>query len=208
MNQLLFIYLVCWISACMIAFFIFFKDRNTYPFFYRDYWLFLSKPWKVITFLMAASGMTAIAPYSGDPTWDYFDAIFMSCLTFITAPWAIGTLYKFAKKELPLKQAFVAVCFWIFSASWSYDLYLLTRDGAYPMTWSSNIPASSVLYISAGLLWNLDWRKEKGVIFAFMEKNWPSPSSLTIFPKIFGYASTFMVLVTFLIMYFFRFQVY
>ena len=109
MNQLLFIYLVCWISACIIAFSMFIKDRNAYPFFNRDYWLFLSKPWKVITFLMATSGMTAIAPNSGDPTWDYFDAIFMSLLTFLTAPWAIGALYKVAKNYLLTKRLWLFV---------------------------------------------------------------------------------------------------
>lgn len=150
--------------------------------------------------------MTVIAPYTGDPTWDYFDALFMSLLTYFTAPWAIGVIYKAAKKELPIKQAYVALCVWMFSASWSYDLYLLIRDGFYPTTWFYNIPASSVLYISAGLFWNLDWIKGKGVIFSFMDSDWPVPSLHTVFPKIVLFALPFMVLVTFLILYFFWFQ--
>ncbi|MBC3918102.1 hypothetical protein H8L32_11490 [Undibacterium sp. CY18W] len=35
---------------------------------------------------------------------------------------------------------------WMFSASWCYDLYLLLRDGVYPLTWEANIYAPSVMY--------------------------------------------------------------
>jgi hypothetical protein len=164
-------------------------------------------PWKTVTFTVATISLTVIAPYTGDPTWDYFDALFMSVLTFFTAPWVTGVLYKVGKRELPPKQAFVAVCLWMFSASWSYDLYLLIRDGYYPVTWLPNIFASSSLYISGGLLWNLDWRKKRGVIFSFMEADWPVPSSHPVFWKIIGFALPFMILVASLILYFLWFQI-
>lgn len=149
-------------------------------------------PWKIITFVISTVGLTAIAPYTGDPTWDYFDALFMSVLTFLSAPWVTGTLYKTAKGNLPMKQALVAFCVWMFSASWSYDLYILCRDGYYPPTWLPNIVLSSILYISAGLLWNLDWKKEKGVIFAFVEEDWPAPVCQPVFMKIVWYVLAFM----------------
>jgi hypothetical protein len=56
----------------------------------------------------------------------------------------------------------VALCLWLFSASWSYDLYLLLRDGSYPVTWLANLFASSLLYLSAGLFWNLHWTARTG----------------------------------------------
>lgn len=202
MNIFFSIYITFWASACLIAAALYIKDKKSYSFSHSHYWHFLFKRWKVITFLIAATGMTVVAPYTGDPTWDYFDAMFMSFFAFFTAPWVVGAIYKVAKRELPLKQAFVAVCIWMFSASWSYDLYLLIRDGFYPFTWLANIFASSVLYISAGLLWNLDWKKEKGVIFSFMENDWPIPSSHPVFPKIFWFALPFMALVTFIILIF------
>jgi hypothetical protein len=34
--------------------------------------------------------------------------------------------------------------------------YLWMRDGHYPVTWWANLLASSVLYLCAGLFWNLD----------------------------------------------------
>ncbi|MBW1856011.1 MAG: hypothetical protein JRJ00_15255 [Deltaproteobacteria bacterium] len=151
--------------------------------------------------------MIVIAPYTGDPTWDFFDAFFMSVLTYLTAPWAMGALYNVARRKLNPSQAFVALCLWMFSASWSYDLYLVLRDGAYPITWFSNIFASSVLYISAGLFWNLDWIQGRGMTFAFMENNWPYSTSGAAFSKIVWIALPFMALVSFLILYFFWFKV-
>jgi len=50
-------------------------------------------------FLIALSAIVILAPYTGDPTWDYFDAAFMSILTYITAPWSVGTLFRFLKKQ-------------------------------------------------------------------------------------------------------------
>jgi hypothetical protein len=76
----------------------------------------------------------------------------MSALTFATAPWSVGVLYLAARGQAPRWKAFVAVCCWLFSASWSYDLYLVLRDGYYPLAWWSNLVLSSCLYASAGLL--------------------------------------------------------
>lgn len=117
-------------------------------------------------------GIVVIAPYTGDPTWDYVDASFMSVLTFITAPWSVGIIVRSLKSKSFNKALVLAICLWMFSASWSYDLYLLIRDGHYPSTWFPNIFASSFLYISAGLLWNLDWRVGRGITFSFLGEDW------------------------------------
>ncbi|NKB35998.1 MAG: hypothetical protein GKR93_02350 [Gammaproteobacteria bacterium] len=135
-----------------------------------------------------------LAPYTGDPTWDYYDATFMSTLTYLTAPWAIGTLFRFIRKQEKLKIAYIALCCWMFSASWSYDIYLVFRDGFYPITWFSNIFASSVLYVSAGLFWNLEYKAGRGVIFGFMESSWPAIDGSASFNKIVLYALPFMIL--------------
>jgi hypothetical protein len=198
-----YIYIVIWASACILASWIALTGRDSFSFFHRDYWNFLFKPWKIVTFVIAAAGMTIISPYAGDPTWDYVDAFFMSVLTYFSAPWAIGTIYKVIQRELPLRQAYVAFCFWMFSASWSYDLYLVFRDNAYPVTWFSNMLASSGLYVLAGLFWNLDWVKGKGITFSFKETGWPDVSPGSVFSKIIWVALPFMLLVASLIIYFF-----
>jgi len=200
------IYIICWSTACLVALIFFIKGRKFFALSRVEYWRFILKPWRVTTFIIASSGMIIIAPYTGDPTWDYFNAFFMSALTYLTAPWAIGAVYNVAKGKLNPSQAFVAICLWMLSASWSYDLYLVLRDGDYPITWFSNIFASSVLYISAGLFWNLDWAQGRGITFAFMENNWPYSISDGSFSNIVWYALPFMALASFLILYFFWFK--
>lgn len=201
------VYVTCWVLLCLFAVVLYIKDRAAYSVSCRHYWRFLFIRWKVVTFLIASTGMTVIAPYTGDPTWDYFDAFFMSALTYLTAPWSVGSLYLATKRKRNLSQALVAFCLWMFSASWSYDLYLLLKDGYYPVTWFSNIFTSSVLYISAGLFWNLDWIPGRGVTFAFLEENWPQSISAATFFKIYWVALLFMILISFLILYFFWFNV-
>lgn len=205
MSYFFYLYISFWGLACLFAIFLYILNRESFSNTYQGYSHFLFRPWKVVIFIIATVGLTLIAPYTGDPTWDYVDALFMSILTYLTAPWAIGVIYKYIRGELPLKYAYVAFCTWLFSASWSYDLYLIIRDGYYPETWFSNIFASSALYILAGLLWNLDWRKGRGVIFSFMLDNWPSSSIPITFQKVLLFALPIMLLVTLLIFFFFLF---
>lgn len=200
------VYVICWTAVCIVALFLFIKERETITLARAEYWRFIFKPWRLMTFAIACLSMIVIAPHTGDPTWDYFDAFFMSTLTFLASPWAIGAIYNAGKKKLKLSHAFIAICVWMFSASWSYDLYLVLRDGGYPITWFSNIFASSVLYILAGLFWSLDWIQGRGVTFAFLENNWPYSISESPFSKIVWYALPFMALVSFLIIYFFLFK--
>ena len=189
-----------WAIACLIAGGMYAHERESYALSRPVYWSFLFKPWKVVTFLVAATAMTVIAPYTGDPTWDYWDGLFMSVLTFSTAPWVVGVMYKVVGKDLPVKQAFVAFCVWMFSASWPYDLYVFIRDGSYPQTWLPNIFASSFLYICGGLFWSLDWKVGRGAFFSFMEDDWPSKASPPAFSKIIWYAMLFMLLVSLMIL--------
>ena len=187
-------YIAAWGTACVLALAVFLWKRESFALARRDYWRFLLQPWKVALFLPAAGGMMIMAPWTGDPTWDWIDAGFMSVLTFATAPWVLGVIYGALRRRAGWEQVYVAVCLWMFSASWSYDLYILLRDGAYPLTWSANIFASSVLYISAGLLWNLDYRVGRGVIFAFMEDGWPAPPQGPVFGRLVWYALPFVIL--------------
>lgn len=190
----LYCYVICWVLFCILNIYFLVSDAKSFTICSVNYFLFLVRPWKMITFLMAMLGIVAIAPYTEDPTWDYINASFMSVLTFITAPWSIGIIYKSLKSKSLSKSFFLAVCFWMFSASWSYDLYLLIRDRYYPITWFPNIFASSVLYISAGLLWNLDWRVERGVTFSFLEEDWFFIEKASNFGKIFWVGLPFMVI--------------
>jgi hypothetical protein len=194
MSTFFYYYIAVWSTACVIAFALMVLNRNTIILFQKNYWGFLKVKWKVITFIIPMSAFVILAPYTGDPTWDYYDAAFMSILTFISAPWSVGTLFRFIRRQEKLKIAYIAVCVWLFSASWSYDIYLVFRDGDYPNTWLPNIFASSVLYISAGLFWNLEYKEGRGVIFGFMDNDWPGTATGNNFNRIVFYALPFMVL--------------
>ena len=202
------IYLASWSLACIIAIFLMFKLRYELDLFQKTYWNGLFQSWKLITFLIATAGLTLIAPYSGDWSWDYVDAIFMSVFTYTSAPWVLGTLFLAIKRKRNFATAYIAICLWMFSASWSYDLYILIRDGSYPMTWFANIFASSSLYIAAGFFWNLEYIKDRGVVFGFMEANWPSISSERKFKKVALYALLFMLIPTVIIVPFLYLQYY
>lgn len=194
-------YLAGWGLACLVALFLLARDLRVHVIATRAYWQALLMPWKVVTFLVAATGITVVAPYTGDPTWDYVDASFMSLLAFTSAPWTVGTMYGVATRTRSWRQGYVAACVWLFSASWSYDLYLFLRDGYYPVTWLANLAASSVLYICAGLFWSLDWSPARGMTFAFTEPGWPQPPVQGAFGKILVPAVLFMALVAGMILY-------
>lgn len=191
--------MVFWVSACIVAFIIIMRNPRSVALFRRSYLRFILKPWKVVTFLVAASVMTLAAPYSGDYTWDYFDASVMSLMTFLTAPWAVGVLYCFIRGRETPAQAYVALCTMLFVSGWFYDAYILLRDGFYPPTWLYNLPLSSFLFIVAGLLWNLDWQEGRGVVYAFQRETWFEHSSGTGFKKVFWVALLFMSFVAFII---------
>jgi hypothetical protein len=97
----------------------------------------------------------------------------MSVLAFATAPWAVGALYRTFRRRAPWTHGYIAACLWLFSASWFYDAYIWLRDGEYSPFWLTNLLLSSILYLSAGLLWNLEWTERTGVVFQFTEPDWP-----------------------------------
>ncbi len=200
MSSFFVTYMALWGVACVVAVAMMVRFRAHLDLFQRSYWLALFQGWKILTFLIATVGLVVIAPYTGDPTWDYVDATFMSVLTYATASWAVGTLYLTIRGKRPLAHAYIAACVWMFSASWSYDLYLVIRDGYYPHTWLPNIFASSVLYVSAGLFWSLENVAGRGVIFGFMDPGWPSVSNTGKFTRIVWYALPFMLLVAAMIL--------
>lgn len=193
------VYLAIYSLACLVAAALMVRERNNLLLFHGVYRRFLFAPWKLLTFAVAAVSMTVMAPYTGDPTWDYVDATFMSLLTFLTAPWAVGTLYRAILRTAPLAHIYIAVCVWMFTVSWSYDVYILLRYGYYPPTWLPNIVLSSILYFAAGLMWNLQRKAGRGVVFGFMDEKWPNLDNELGFRQVVWFALPIMLLVTLMI---------
>lgn len=168
------LYITSYCTMTVAALVLIVRNRATCILLQPGYRRFLAVRWKLATFALGAVGSSIIAPYTGDPTWDYFDAFFMASFTFVSAPWAMGVIWKGFRRQSSAWELYCAVCLWLFSASWSYDLYILLRDGSYTPMWLENLYISSFLYILAGLLWNLEWRKGRGVTFAFLHDDWPT----------------------------------
>ena len=199
MTSFLTVYLASYSLACVVAVILMVRERNKLTLFRASYRQFLQSRWKLVTFAIAALAMVLMAPYTGDPTWDYVDAAFMAILTFLTAPWAVGTLYLALQRRAAPAHVYIAVCVWMFSASWAYDVYILLKHGYYPPTWLPNIVLSSILYFAAGLMWNLQRKDGRGVIFGFMEPGWPNPDYDLGFRQVFWFALPIMILVTLMI---------
>ncbi|PLX76606.1 MAG: hypothetical protein C0615_06540 [Desulfuromonas sp.] len=188
-------YILFYLLACVLAGVLLYKKRRSLELFKRDYWQLLFQPWKVVTFVVGTIGMAVIAPYTGDPTWDYYDSTMMCVLAYLTAPWAIGTLFLKLRGKTSWTKTYIAACVWMFTVSWSYDLYMLLKDGYYPMTWLPNIFASSVIYVCAGMMWSLEWYEGKGVVFSFMQPSWPERVAQSRPGKIMLYALPVVVFV-------------
>jgi hypothetical protein len=185
------VYIAAWSAACLLALLLCLRRGAAFAISRRAYWHFLAEPWKLAAFVAGAALITLVAPYTGDPTWDRVDGFFMSVFCYTTAPWLVATLYFAARGRARRDEVYVAVVAWLFSASWSYDIYLVWRDGDYPLTWSANLFASSVIYLAAGLFWNLEHRPGRGVIFSFMADGWPSRPQQAAPWRIAFYATVF-----------------
>jgi hypothetical protein len=187
------IYIGAWAVACAVALALFVRKPAAFTLGRAPYWRFLAEPWKVLSFVAGAALITLVAPYTGDPTWDHVDGFFMSVLCYATAPYVVATLFFAARRRARLDEVYFAICVWLFSASWSYDIYLVWRDGQYPDTWFANLFASSVIYLAAGLFWNLEHRAGRGVIFSFMRERWPEPAPTAQPWRLLVYGAVFAV---------------
>lgn len=181
------VYLICWVSALCLSVSLMVAQPSRYEICTSVYWKFLFQPWKVFTFFVAAALITFVAPYSGDPTWDYPDSVAISCLTYIVAPWSVGVAFVSYRDRKFDRQLFVAMCLF-FVPCWFYDIYILFRDHAYPETWISNLFLSGPIVGLAGLFWNLAWRPDVGRHFSFSRTPWlesyATPLGTLMFPAL------------------------
>jgi hypothetical protein len=197
------IYTTVWSAAGVLAIAMCIRRRSEFSLLSRSYWRFLLAPWKTVLFAIALMGMVWLGPRSGDPTWDATDATFMCLLTYLSAPWAVGTLARALRGRAGLWQSYLAAWLWMFSASWSYDLYLLVRDGSYTPTWLANMGASSILYLLTGILWNLEWIPGHGTNLGFLRERWPEDAGTRTSPRVLLAALPLAVLVAALMLGFF-----
>ena len=197
-------YVAGWASYLGVCAGLLVRHRREAALLSASYCAFLFTPWKLASALAAMTGMALIGPYTGDPTWDLVTVGMMSSLTFLTAPWAVGTLARAARRRARAWEVALALGLALLSASWCYDAYLWARDGEYPAVWLDNLRASLIIYAFAGILWNLGWREGRGVHLCFTEPEWPCPPQSRAFRKLAWAAAALMALVAGLFMLFLR----
>jgi hypothetical protein len=189
-------YFAFWATAVLLAIGVAVRRRSRLIILKRDYWRWLLAPWRLTTFAIATTGLVVVAPLMRDPFWDRVDASFMSVLTFATAPWAIGSLWRAVFRNGSPVEGYVALCAALFSASWSFDLYQAARLGFYPDVWWLNLLASSSLYVLAGVFFSLDGSADRGTTLAFLAARWPPRRTEAEFRRILWPATLYMLAVS------------
>jgi hypothetical protein len=173
-------YIAVWTLFCLGAVAILVWDRKRLMSEWREYWRFLAIPWKLWLFMPAFLFVTFAGRFTNDETWDVVTGSGMALLTFLTAPWVVGVIYLVFVGRRPVRYLIVASALMLFSSSWFYDGYLLWRDGAYTARWLGNLMLSPLIYIAAGLLWNLEAKArtgfydDSGFRLSFVREDWPS----------------------------------
>lgn len=173
------------------------RRRKEIELFHREYWDYLFERWKLVTFLISGGFITLAGPYTSDPTWDMTNGGLMSLFTYLTAPWSVGILFLILKGQRSKWLLLPVFCFWFLAVVWSYDFYLYFRDGFFPEASLENFFLSGLLYLSAGLFWNLEETKEGKVLLSFMSDDWLRKRA-SRFRRIFWIALPLMLFAVFL----------
>lgn len=198
-------YMPAWLFACGIAIGIVSRKPEKYG-FNRSYLSFITVPWKLAVFVPALLFVTFAGQFSFDDTWDIVNGAGMSVLTFVTAPWAVGVFFKASQRTASKHQVSVAVVAMMFSSSWFYDGWLVIRDGYYPSTWLPNLLLSPLLYLAAGLLWNLEIDENGKASFSFFRQSWPEHSPRTLSTALTNKAAPFIAIAAFILLFSVRWQ--
>jgi hypothetical protein len=131
----------------------------------------LMRPWKIVTFLLGTAFFVWGAFFFDAPTWDVPNAILMSVVTFLLAPWSVDQMVLAGKgRGLQCLRLLAGLAGIYVCGSGSYEVYHLLRHGWHPRTYWENfffsLPAATV----AGILWRLDmslaelWRRVRMLI--------------------------------------------
>jgi hypothetical protein len=201
-------YMAIWVSFCLVAIGILVWDRKRLLPEWREYWRFLSVPWKLWLFVPAFFFVTFAGRFTNDETWDWVTGSGMAMLTFSTAPWVVGLIYQVLVGRRPARYLVVALALLLFSSSWFYDGYLLWRDGAYTGRWAGNLMLSPFIYVAAGLLWNLEakpsagFHDDSGFRLSFTRADWPSRPVDTRFGPIMYVSIPFILIAAFVLVAF------
>jgi len=198
-------YIISRIILSIIWIILLIKNRKNIILFKKDYVLFLCQKWKIIIFLWATTFLSYISTLWFDPSWDIPETIIMSIMTFYFSPYSVWIIYRYFKWFHNSKtELYIAIILLFFTSCWFYDAYAtLFLLWHYPPMAFSNIWLSPFFYTFAGMLWSLDYSKEKWVVFVYALEEWISFKwEKNIFPKIFIWTLPMIGFMLFIFLYF------
>jgi hypothetical protein len=116
---------------------------------------------RLVTFAVGLVALVALGLASSDPAWTWPLSVVMGVLAFATAPRVIETWV------VRRRVTAYSVLAWYCSVAVPFDVTQRLRTGEWQIDWMlGNILGSSVLYIAAGLVWNLDLTKARSWLAA------------------------------------------
>tara|TARA_B100001250_G_scaffold124041_1_gene105409 strand:+ start:762 stop:2645 length:1884 start_codon:yes stop_codon:yes gene_type:complete len=111
--MLYYLFLIISLSLLIYGFIVFWKDRHHFSFLYPNYWIFLIRPWKLVTFFLGTLIINFAIYLSYLSNYFIFIDLYLSTilcgLTFIFAPWCVGTIYRLFSIERSLNSDFFFV---------------------------------------------------------------------------------------------------
>lgn len=172
--MLLNIYVAFWIGNVLIWLSGFARKKCGSFLLSKDYFHSLDRSWKLWTFFIALALLSYVSTLGYDPTWDVPETFVMGILTYITAPYSVGTFYRFFKGlDRNWSELYLAVVLTFFSSCWFYDAYAtIFLVGEYPRMAFSNMGISPILYLLGGTLWSLEYVNQMGITLPFAHKDW------------------------------------
>jgi hypothetical protein len=109
---------------------------------------------RLATFGVGTAALCVLSRFAGDPAWDIPCSLLMATACYLTAPTVV--------RELLVRRRVTArsIVLWYASVGVTFDLYQLARTGQYHFDWMlGNLAGSTVLYVLAGLIWNVNPRQ-------------------------------------------------
>lgn len=94
MSQIEWIYTISWIAFSVVVLAYALCRQPELSIAQERYRIFLGQKWKLATATIGTIGITAMGPFTHDPTRDFVTAPMMAITTFFTAPWVVGIIYR------------------------------------------------------------------------------------------------------------------
>ena len=155
------VYIAIYVTLLLMALGLTLRHRRQLKFLTRDYFIFLCTPAKFAIYVFGTLALVLPVEPLGLSSWDYPVAFVQPAIAYLLAPWAVAAFCKASKGQASALEMYVAGCCMLFTGSWSVELYILVRDGAYMHDWLENLPIGIVCFLGVGLLWNVDWENRR-----------------------------------------------